>query len=263
MREAIKWLQATPTPTSTPTPTPTPTPNQASDATKRLEDNFKRLAANPQAQLPGPVMPAAVGKASEPPPPVVEAKLDANLEAKLDALSELVRGLAPGVPKVEPPKAEAPPREEGSGEGAEATSLRAMLEELTQQVAQLAAQGASREGQGGEQSEGPTVPSPPKKIVSFSGLEGKLEGKLDSLSALVERLAAREPARHAAPEGEQDGGGEYGAPHRPAAAEAEGLAALKANLERISQQVRQAALNTNSNPDPDPNPNLNLFRIEP
>jgi len=203
-------------------------------------------------------MPAAVGKASEPPPPpVVEAKLDANLEAKLDALSELVRGLAPGVPKVEPPKAEAPPREEGSGEGAEATSLRAMLEELTQQVAQLAAQGASREGQGGEQSEGPTVPSPPKKIVSFSGLEGKLEGKLDSLSALVERLAAREPARHAAPEGE------HGAPRRPAAAEAEGLAALKANLERISQQVRQAALNTNSNPDPDPNPNLNLFRIEP
>ena len=57
-------------------------------------------------------------------------------------------------------------------------------------------------------------------------------------------LAAREAARHAAPEGE------HGAARRPAAAEAEGVAALHANLERVSQQVRQVALNSHPNPNP-------------
>ena len=154
VRKAIKWLQATPNPTLTPTSTPTfsPTPNQ------RLEDNFKRLPANPPAQhLPQWqwTAPATVDKVREQPSlrlPPVEAKLDGKLEAKLEALS-------------------------------------------------------------------------------------KLEGKLDELGALVRGLVAREPARHAAPEGE------HGSSRRPAAAEAEGVAALRANLEVISQQVRQAALN--------------------
>ena len=94
------------------------------------------------------------------------------------------------------------------------------------------------------------------KLEALSELEGKLDGKLNELSALVRGLAAREPARHAAPEGEHDSS------RRPAAAEAEGVAALRANLEVISQQVRQAALNPNSNPDPNPNRNLTLtFRV--
>ena len=149
--------------------------------------------------------------------------------------------------KEEAPKEKAPPREQGPGgegaprgakvEGAEASSLHAMLAQLSQQVTQLAAQGASREGQGSEQREGPTAPQ-------GTTLEGKLEGKLETLSELVRGLAAREAARHAAPEGE------HGASHRPAAAEAEGVATLRANLEVISQQVRQVALN----PHPHPNP---------
>ena len=75
------------------------------------------------------------------------------------------------------------------------------------------------------------------KLEALSELEGKLEGKLDELSALVRELAAGKAARHAAPEGA------HGSARRPAAAEAEGVAALHANLEVISQQVRQAALN--------------------
>ena len=139
---------------------------------------------------------------------------------KLEKLSQLVQGLVAGVAKEEaPPRSEAPKEQHsssrpGAGEAEDMSAFHAKLDRLSQHVERLA-EGPPRE------------PPPPPPLM-----DAKLDAKLDKLSELVQGLAPREEAPN----------GQHGS-SRPGAGEAEGLSSVHTNLERISQQVHQVALN--------------------